>query len=100
MKKLLWALLLCVMPIHAEEIAWTRNSNGGLIVLTNDTCWSRGKSYPDIHQMYTVAGTGQTISGCYALENNYVRVIYEDGTEYRYPVGAFTVKSKPSRNSI
>lgn len=100
MKKLLWLLLFCIAPLYAEEIAWTKNNNGGLIVLTNKTCYLNGRYYENIFAMYSIAGSGQTINGCYMVDGSFVRVVYEDGTEYRYPAGTFTIKNKPSRNSI
>lgn len=92
MKKLLIALLFCIAPLYAEEIAWSANKGGGQIVLTNETCKVGGKVYNKLYRSYMYTGSGLTMNSCYVLEGRTVRMVYEDGSEYRYPVGNFTVK--------
>lgn len=98
MKKLLLVLLF-ISSVQAEEIAWTPNKAGGRIVLTNETCWSKGKEYPSLYRSYMVVPGGSSMSSCYIVENDVIHMVYEDGSEYRYSISGFTLKYKKG-NSI
>ena len=92
MKKalLLVALLATVGVAQAKDIAYTGNKDGGAIILTDQVCNGRDKS--DGVVMYARGKYGKTDFGCwfYQAESNFVKVRYNDGSTYTYPVGGFT----------
>lgn len=82
MKKLIIAALLTLsFTAHAE--AWRMgNNSGGYIVVTSKDC----RNYPNkgLRQGFAYSSTGQTLRFCWVIENNLIRAIYDDGTEYNY----------------
>jgi hypothetical protein len=94
MKKI---LLLCIFfsaSAVAKDVAVMPNRAGGGVVLTNEDCYLKGKNYEGLKRSYAVANGGQTIDGCFYLENDFVVLGYEDGTKYRYPIAQFQLLEK------
>ena len=89
MKKLALIAALVAAPVLADT--WEiPNKNNGKIVLEDYVCTgSNGKRYESLRTMFAVSGDGKTISGCWYVDENWVHVIYKDGSEYTYPAGAF-----------
>lgn len=101
MKKLL-AVLLCVpMLAQAGAIASMPNRAGGKIVLTDEACVHKGKTYEGLARAYNYSTEGYTTEGCFAIEDETVVVIWNDGSansKMRYPAENFTIiKRKGTR---
>ena len=90
MKRLLVAAAFVPLLAHADT--WEMpNQSGGKIVLNDSVCIAKGgKRYESLRSMFAVSGTGKTFSGCWYVADGWVRVIYEDNTEYTYPASSFT----------
>jgi hypothetical protein len=101
MKKLLAALLFVPMLAQAEAIATMPNRAGGKIVLTNEACVHKGKTYEGLARAYNYSTEGYTTEGCFAIEDETVVVIWNDGSansRMRYPAENFTIiKRKGTR---
>jgi hypothetical protein len=94
MKKLLATLLFVPMLAHAGAIATMPNRAGGKIVLTDEPCKYSGKTYDGLHRAYNYGTQGYTTEGCFAIEDETVVVIWDDGTatpKMRYPAENFTI---------
>jgi hypothetical protein len=102
MKKLLAALLFVPMLAQAEAIATMPNRAGGKIVLTNEACVHKGKTYDGLARAYNYSTEGYTTEGCFAIEDETVVVIWNDGSansRMRYPAENFTIiKRKGTRH--
>jgi hypothetical protein len=101
MRKLL-AVLLCVpMLAQAGAIASMPNKAGGKIVLTDEACVHKGKTYEGLARAYNYSVEGYTTEGCFAIEDETVVVIWNDGSansKMRYPAENFTIiKRKGTR---
>jgi len=89
MKKLLFLLLLA-MNCHAETIATSENENGGLIVLTNEKCVSNKSGL----LVYSTSPKNPTITGCWKGDENFIHILWSDGTLRSYEFGLWTMKKK------
>lgn len=88
MKRLIYAVALLPLVAHADT--WELNNNaGGKIVLQESVCISGGKRYENLRNMFSMAGRGSTITGCWYVSDGWVHVIYNDNSEYTYPANAF-----------
>jgi hypothetical protein len=85
----------------AEAIATMPNRAGGKIVLTNEACVHKGKTYDGLARAYNYSTEGYTTEGCFAIEDETVVVIWADGSansKMRYPAENFTIiKRKGTR---
>jgi len=73
------ALLLAII------LATSPNASGGRMALTNEQCTDT--TYIAI----SFAENGDTISGCWISQQDYVFVKWEDGTVKTYPASSFTL---------
>ena len=98
MKKILALLLLCLSAhVSAETVATQPNQAGGKIVLTDEPCVHRGKSYGNLNRAYNYGSAGYTSEGCWGVEDETVIVYWIDTDQkMRYPVTAFTMSPKYS----
>lgn len=103
MKNLTLALMLIatISVARAEAIATMPNKAGGKIVLTNQACVHKGKTYDGLARAYNYSTEGYTTEGCFAVEDETVVVIWNDGSansKMRYPAENFTIiKNKGTR---
>lgn len=103
MKNLALALVLTasISSVQAAAIATMPNQAGGKIVLTDEPCVHQGKKYDGLNRVYNYGTVGYTTEGCYAVEDETVVVIWNDGSansKMRYPAENFTLikKKQPS----
>ena len=86
---------------QAAAIAEMPNRAGGKIVLTNEACVHKGKTYDGLARAYNYSAEGYTTEGCFAVEDETVVVIWNDGSansKMRYPAENFTIiKRKGTR---
>ena len=99
MKNLTLALMLIatISVARAEAIATMPNKAGGKIVLTNQACVHKGKTYDGLARAYNYSTEGYTTEGCFAVEDETVVVIWNDGSansRMRYPAENFTIIKK------
>ena len=86
---------------QAAAIATMPNRAGGKIVLTDEACVHKGKTYAGLARAYNYSTEGYTTEGCFAIEDDTVVVIWDDGSansKMRYPAENFTIiKRKGTR---
>jgi hypothetical protein len=101
MKKILTALLFLPLVAQAGAVATMPNRAGGKIVLTDEPCVHKGKTYDGLNRAYNYTTEGYTTEGCFAIEDETVVVIWNDGSansKMRYPAENFTIiKRKGTR---
>jgi hypothetical protein len=97
------ALITFMLPTvaFAGAIATMPNQAGGKIVLTDEACRHKGKTYDGLNRAYNYGAQGYTTEGCFFVEDETVVVIWDDGTatpRMRYPAENFTLinKKKPA----
>jgi hypothetical protein len=93
------AVVALMLPTFAfaEAIATMPNRAGGKIVLTNEACVHKGKTYAGLARAYNYSTEGYTTEGCFAVEDDTVVVIWDDGSansKMRYPAENFTIIKK------
>lgn len=76
------------------------NRAGGKIVLTDEPCIHQGKKFDGLNRAYNYGTQGYTTEGCFAVEDETVVVIWNDGSaepKMRYPAENFTIikRNKP-----
>jgi hypothetical protein len=83
------SLLLAAAPASATNIAYGKNSVGGLIVLTT----TRGSCAAGTSYAYGTSSTGEvTLTGCWRYNEPVVSVYWrESGESRQYQAGAFTI---------
>ncbi len=96
MKTFLIALLtaLSIGVAKADAIASMTNEGGGKIVLTNEICEHKGKTYSPLKRAYAYNAQGFTVEGCFYLEDDTVMTIWGIGEKVekrRYPASGFTL---------
>ena len=98
MKKTLALLLLCLSAhVSAETVATQPNQAGGKIVLTDEPCVHKGKTYGNLNRAYNYGSAGYTSDGCWGMEDETVVVYWIDTDQkMRYPATAFTMSPKYS----
>jgi hypothetical protein len=105
MKSLITALLLLFLSanVSAEAIASMPNRAGGKIVLTNEACVYKNKTYDGLKRAYNYSTEGYTTEGCFMIEDETVVVIWNDGTansKMRYPAENFTIINRKRGTQI
>lgn len=90
MKKLLLTLLLAASAAHAEIIATMPNKAGGLIYLTNNVT---DKCRP-LRAMFANSKDGNSLWGCWFLDEVVIHVKWNEGGTSAFPVEAFTIVKK------
>ena len=105
MKSLITALLLSLLSanVSAEAIASMPNRAGGKIVLTNEACVYKNKTYDGLKRAYNYSVEGYTTEGCFIIEDETVVVIWNDGTansKMRYPAENFTIINRKRGTQI
>jgi hypothetical protein len=93
------AVLALMIPtlVQAAAIATMPNRAGGKIVLTDEPCIHKGKTYAGLARAYNYSTEGYTTEGCFAIEDDTVVVIWDDGSansKMRYPAENFTIIKK------
>jgi hypothetical protein len=81
----------------AGAIATMPNQAGGKIVLTDEACVHKGKTYNGLNRAYNYGAQGYTTEGCFVVEDETVVVIWDDNTansKMRYPAENFTLINK------
>jgi hypothetical protein len=97
------AILVCMLPAIAQAVAIATMPNraGGKIVLTDEPCVHKGKTYDGLNRAYNYSTEGYTTEGCFVVEDETVVVIWNDGSansKMRYPAENFTIiKRKGTR---
>lgn len=99
MKKLITVLLLSLLSAHAsaDTIASMPNQGGGKIVLTNETCKYKDKTYSLLSRAYNYTAEGYTSEGCFYVEDESVVIIWDQNgsvARRRYPAENFTIIKK------
>jgi hypothetical protein len=97
MRKLLGCLLFVPILAQAGAIATMPNKAGGKIVLTDEACVHKGKTYDGLARAYNYSVEGYTTEGCFTVEDETVVVIWNDGSansKMRYPAENFTIIKK------
>jgi hypothetical protein len=89
MKAAILTLVLAAPIAHAEKWLEYPNKAGGKIILFANKC--RDETRPALHAAMATIPSGQTLHGCWGLIAGDVHIVYEDGTTYSYPSGAFTL---------
>lgn len=93
--------LLCFIAsigfAQAEAIATMPNDGNGKIVLTDEVCKYKGKTYNPLKRAYTYTLTGLTFEGCFHIEDETVVIIWgveDNPIKRRYPVSSFSLVRK------
>jgi hypothetical protein len=101
LKLLIAAIAMSYGAAQAEAIATMPNKAGGKIVLTNQACVHKGKTYDGLARAYNYSTEGYTTEGCFAVEDETVVVIWHEvsaNSKMRYPAENFTIiKNKGAR---
>ncbi len=101
----LFLILFLVFATSAKAgaIASMPNKAGGKIVLTDEQCKHKGKVYEGLKRAYNYGTEGYTTEGCFAVEDETVVVIWDDGTatpRMRYPIENFTLIKRSKGTQI
>lgn len=81
-----YLLLLLLIPVISLARTWEMNNQGGgKIVLSERTC----PKYPKLYEMYAYQSDGSSITGCWAVIDGKVHVVYIDGTRFIYNAESF-----------
>jgi hypothetical protein len=97
MRKLLGCLLFVPIIAQAAAIATMPNRAGGKIVLTDEPCVHKGKTYDGLNRAYNYSTEGYTTEGCFTVEDETIVVVWNDGSpnsKMRYPAENFTIIKK------
>ena len=89
--------------VQAAAIATMPNRAGGKIVLTDEACVHKGKTYDGLNRAYNYSTEGYTTEGCFVVEDETVVVIWNDGSansKMRYPAENFTIIKRRSGTRI
>ena len=94
MKKLLIALCFVSGVVNSANIAWMSNQAGGRIVLTDEVCKDKGKTYSSLNRLFMYTSEGYTMEGCFYISGDLVNAIWTNGREMKYEVNEFTLYNK------
>ena len=72
MKKILAVMMFVPMLAQAGAIASMPNRAGGKIVLTDEACVHKGKTYEGLARAYNYTTEGYTTEGCFVVEDETV----------------------------
>lgn len=89
MRKLLATLILAAAPAFAGTVATATNNSGGILVLTDVKCEGKNTLVA-----YTTSSMGNTLFGCWFLDDNFVLISWADGDIRSYPFGIWVMKKK------
>ncbi len=82
---------------RAAVVASMPNQAGGKIVLTDEACVYRGKTYTNLYKAFFYVNSGLTGDGCWTIEegSESVTVIWHDGGDTkRYPIANFDIRRR------
>lgn len=101
MNNILVGLVITFMTavVNAETIASMPNQAGGKIVLTDEVCKIKNKTFAPLYRLYMYTSEGLTSEGCYYIEDETVMSIWDMsyGVEKRrYPLNQFTATRRKS----
>lgn len=98
MKSIIAAVLFVPIIAQAEALAYLENKGGGRIVFTDEVCIApNGKRYDNLAKMYGYDKGGQSLDGCYGIEDNMIVGVWEDGAKYRYNPESLVIIKKPGK---
>ena len=111
MTKLFYAMVaMCAFAVvvhftpqaKAAAFATMPNEGGGKIVLTDETCKLKGKTYPNLFRAYTFNPSGFNLEGCWLpeLDGAAVRIVWFDNTQSVYSTDGFTPAGKSKERLI
>ena len=93
-KTLLAIALACLANLATSAtIASMPNQGGGKIVLTDEVCKIKDRTFPELYRLYMYTAEGLTSEGCYYVEDETIMAIWamSYGVERRrYPISSFT----------
>lgn len=92
MKHIFLGLCLALSVAHADTVATARNSNNGLMVLTDVPCKDGGGFH-----MYSQSNGSRTLFGCWWSDNSMVHVTWYDGEVRSYPLDIWEVDTTVAR---
>ena len=87
MKRLILIAALVAAPVFADSWA-ILNKSGGEIVVNDKPC----PGYPKLRQAYNYGEGGRSMNGCWYIQDDMVKVVWDDGTTYAYPASSFYKK--------
>ena len=90
MKKLFIAALLFAGAARAEIIATMPNKAGGMIYLTNNVT----EKCKPLRAMFANSAGGNSIFGCWFLDEIVIHIKWDDTGTSAFPVEAFTIVKK------
>lgn len=85
MKKLLIALLFVAANAHAENILYSQNQAGGLVVLTNE----QGSCAQGTRAYFATDANTVLARGCYGYNEPFVLGVDTDGISHQWPISQF-----------
>lgn len=89
MKRLLLIAAVASTPALADSWAMP-NQAGGEIVVTDRAC----PGYKNLSEAYNYGGTGKYMSGCWAIIDGMIHIMWDDGSRFTYPMDAFYQKTQ------
>ena len=93
-------MLAFVGTCKAETIANMNNQGGGKIVLTDEVCKHKGKTYAKLNRAYNYTTEGYGSEGCFYVEDETVVILWDvngEPTKRRYPAENFTITKKKAK---
>lgn len=88
-KRLILVILFCCSAANAGTVATAVNTVGGIIVLTDVRCDGRKTL-----TAYTTNSRGNTMFGCWFIDENFVFIQWSDGDVRTYPIGIWTTTNQ------
>ena len=94
--------LAFIGSVNAEAIATTENKGGGKIVLTDEVCKNKGKTYKHLYRVYNYTSEGYAEEGCYIVEHDMAVVVWtgSDSSPMRYPLDRFSPVKRKAKAQI
>jgi hypothetical protein len=86
--------------VNSANIAWMSNQAGGRIVLTDEVCKDKGKTYSSLNRLFMYTSEGYTMEGCFYISGDLVNAIWTNGREMKYEVNEFTLYNKSKGISL
>lgn len=84
--------VLLAATAHADTLATSTNSNGGLIVLSDVQCKDGSGMV-----IYSQSNKAPTLYGCWFSDDLMVHVRWNDGDNRAYPLDMFKLYKKPAK---
>ena len=95
-QKLLLTLLLAAGVAQAGTVATTKNEAGGIAVLTDEECTGRKNAWV----AYSIHTGNKVLFGCWAMDDNFVFIRWEDGDVRNYPLTIWDIKTKKKGSTL